>query len=810
MAEYRFIGTEAPRPDAPDKAAGRAIYIHDLVRPAMLYGKIRYSDHAHARITHIDTSEAEKLPGVSAVITAYDTPEIRIGFIRDNFVLKRDKVRQFRDELAAVAATDPDIAQEAADLIRVEYEELPPIFSPEDALKADAPLIHETDTRGRSKSDNTVPVPWKFEAGDVKKARQSSAHIAEGHFETPLIQQSCMGTAGCIAEFDLQNNLLIHTKTQIPFLAQNDFNRTLVAMGLKGKNTRVVIPTLGGGFGTGLDTHSYEYIAILLAHKTGRPVKMLMNREEEFAFLSPRQPSKTHIIQGCDSEGCLTFREIRMLLDNGAYTSWGATTPSVMMLPISSLYRVPNVSYETQIVYTNNTYCQAMRGYGNPQATWALESNLDDLAEAAGIDPFEFRMINRNIPDDITPMGLVISTCGHQECLETVAEKLSWGKNRRRGPKALPDKEKGETIRRGVGMASLFHVGGSGRVYRSDGSGIIMKLDDFGNVSVITGGVEMGQGFCSALTLASAEALGVTPDRVTVIFGDTAICPWDVGTHASRGAFTSCNAAIMAAEKAREKLFKMASEHFIPRIQFNLKRKKRKYPDFAIPDLGYVRCDPSDFDMRENRIFLKERPDDPFLCLDIEEILREAHYKEQGTMIVVEAFYDPCNEMLNAATCRGNLSATYIFGTQGAEVEVDTETGKIRVLQYAAAHDAGRVINPQALRGQVYGGIIQGVGFALCEEYKSEKGKNLNPNFLDYKILSAADVDFPIHVDLIETHDDAGPFGAKGVGEPGLVPTAPAIANAVYDAIGVRIRDLPITPEKVLAALRSEKQCRVG
>jgi len=802
MEEYRFIGTEAPRPDAPDKAAGRAIYIHDLVRPAMLYGKIRYSDHAHARITHIDTSEAKKLPGVSAVITAYDTPEIRIGFIRDNFVLKRGKVRQFRDELAAVAATDPDIAQEAADLIRVEYEELPPIFSPEDALKADAPLIHETDVRGHPKSDNIVPVPWKFEAGDVKKARQSSAHIAEGHFETPLIQQSCMGTAGCIAEFDFQNNLLIHTKTQIPFLAQNDFNRALATMGLKGKNTRVVIPTLGGGFGTGLDTHSYEYVAILLAYKTGRPVKMLMNREEEFAFLSPRQPSKTHIIQGCDSEGRLTFREIRMLLDNGAYTSWGATTPSVMMLPISSLYRVPNVFYETQIVYTNNTYCQAMRGYGNPQATWALESNLDDLAEAAGIDPFDIRMINRNIPDDITPMGLVISTCGHQECLETVAEKLSWGKNRRRGPNALSDKEKGETIRRGVGMASLFHVGGSGRVYRSDGSGIIMKLDDFGNVSVITGGVEMGQGFCSALTLASAEALGVTPDRVTVILGDTAICPWDVGTHASRGAFTSCNAAIMAAEKAREKLFKMASEHFIPRIQFNLKRKKRKYPDFAIPDLGYVRCDPSDFDMRKNRIFLKERPDDPFLFLDIEEILREAHYKEQGSMIVVEAFYDPCNEMLNSATCRGNLSATYIFGTQGAEVEVDTETGKVRVLQYAAAHDAGRVINPQALKGQVYGGIIQGVGFALCEEYKSEKGKNLNPNFLDYKILSAADVDFPIHVDLIETCDDAGPFGAKGVGEPGLVPTAPAIANAVYDAIGVRIRDLPITPEKVLAALK--------
>ncbi len=830
MKPYRFIGTESPRPDAPEKVAGKAIYIHDLVRPGMLYGKIRYSDHAHAVIKHVDTSAAEKLPGVRAVITGYNTPEIRIGFIRDNFALKKGKVRQFRDEVAAVAAIDPDIAAEAAALIRVEYEELPGVFTPEDALKPDAPLIHEADPRGRHRTDNIVPVPWTFTAGDVEKARQEAAYVAEDHFQTPAVQQSCLGTAGCIAEFDLQNNLLIHTKTQIPFLAQNDFNRALAAMGLKGRNTRIVVPTLGGGFGTGLDTHGHEYIAVLLAYKTGRPVKIVLTRKEEFACQSPRQPSKTHIIQGCDREGRLTFRNIRMLLDNGAYTSWGATTPSVMMLPISSIYRVSNIFYETQIVYTNNTYCQAMRGYGNPQAAWALESNLDQLAEAAGIDPFEFRMINRNLPDDITPMGLVISTCGMKECLEAVADKLEWKRKRRAAsgqrpaasgqrasiqnpepsaarpsplaPHPSPLAPRPSPRRRGVGMACLFHVGGSGRVYRSDGTGIIMKLDDFGNVSVFTGGVEMGQGFHSALALASAEALGVTPDRVTIVSGDTAICPWDVGTHASRGAFTSCNAAIMAAEKARERIFKMASEHFIPRIQFKLKSRKKREPEFDIPDLGYERCDPSDFDMQENRVFLKQRPDDPILNLTLEEILKEAHYKEQGTMIVTEAFYDPCNEMLNAKTCRGNLSATYIFGAQGAEVEVDMETGKVKVLQFVAAHDVGRVINPQTLKGQVYGGIMQGLGYALCEEYKSDKGRNMNPDFLDYKILSALDADFPIHIELIETDDQEGPFGAKGVGEPGLVPVAPAIANAIYHAVGIRIRDLPITAEKIMASIK--------
>lgn len=802
MADYSFIGTETPRPDAPDKVAGKALYIHDIVRPGMLYGKIKFSEFAHARIKHIDTSRAERLPGVRAVITGYNTPEIRIGFIRDNTALKKDKVRQYRDEVAAVAATAPGIAEEAVELIRVEYEELPGVFSPEEALRDGAPLVHERDARGRPKEDNLVPVPWRFVAGDVEKAKAEAAYIAEDHYETSLIQQSCLGTAGCIAEFDLQNNLIMHTKTQIPFLAQTDFNRALEAMGLKGKNSRVIVPTLGGSFGTGLDTHGYEYIAILLAYKTGRPVKIVLNREEEFTALSPRQPTKTWIMQGCDKEGKLTFREVRMTLDNGAYTSWGATTPSVMMLPISSLYRVPNVLYETKIVYTNNTYCQAMRGYGNPQAAWAIESNLDQLAERAGIDPYDFRMINRNIPDDITPMGLQITSCGMEECLSKVADRLDWDKKRGKGRKGGGGKKV-----RGVGMASLFHVGGSGRVYRSDGTGIIMKLDDFGNVSVITGGVEMGQGFNAALALTSAEALGVTPDKVMIISGDTATCPWDVGTHASRGAFTAGNAAIMAAQKAREKIFQLAAEHFMPRLKYNLEKRKKREPDFVIPDFDFERIsDPSEFDLRENRVFFKEEPDNPLLRLGLDEILREAHYKEQGTMIMAEAFYDPCNQMLDAKTCMGNMSAAYIFGVQGAEVEVDLETGHTRVIRFVSAHDVGRVINRQTIRGQIVGGVVMGLGYALCEEYKTDKGRNLNPNFLDYKILSAPDIDFPIHVECIETNDIEGPFGAKGVGEPGLVATAPAIANAVYDATRIRIRSLPITPEKILRALRESRE----
>ncbi|MGB6864281.1 MAG: xanthine dehydrogenase family protein molybdopterin-binding subunit, partial [Candidatus Aminicenantaceae bacterium] len=492
MNDFSHIGKKVSRPDGADKAAGRALYIQDLTRPGMLYGKIKFSEFPHARIKNIDTSKAERLPGVKAVITAYNTPEIRIGFLRDNFALKKDKVRQYRDEVAAVAAIDPEIAEEAADQIEVEYEPLPGIFSPEEAMKEGAPLIHEVDPRGRERTNNILPLKFHHESGDLESGKQAAKFVVQGQYSTPLVQQSCMGTAGCIAEFDMNNNLTLWAKTQIPFLAQRDFNRALNDMGLRGKNTRIIVPTLGGCFGTGLDTHAYEHIAILLAYRTGHPVKILYTRDEEFSYLSPRQSSQTKINQGCDAKGKLTFRSVDVLQDNGAYTSWGATYPSVMMLPATSLYRVPNVYFDAKLVYTNNTYCQAMRGYGNPEHCWALESNMDELAEQAGFDPYEFRLINSNKPNETTPMGLKISTCGLEESLKSVAQKLDWAKKHGKGKQ------------RGVGMASLIHVGGGGRIYRSDASGLILKLDDFGNVNVYHGGVEMGQGLHAVLTLAVA------------------------------------------------------------------------------------------------------------------------------------------------------------------------------------------------------------------------------------------------------------------------------------------------------------------
>ncbi len=798
MKELRYVGTESARPDCPDKVAGKAYYIHDLSRPGMLYGKVKFSDHAHARISQIDTSKAERLPGVRAVITAANTPRVSVGFMRDNCALKGDKVRQFRDEVAAVAAIDPDIAREAIDLIEVEYEPLPGVFDPEEALRDDAPLIHEATPFGKPRTDNVVPLTYHHESGDLEAGRRAAKYVAEGDYEVPRIQQSCMGTAGCIAEFDMNGNLTIWAKTQIPFLAQRDFNRALAEMGLRGKNSRVVVPALGGGFGTGLDTHCYEYISILLAHASGKPVKIVYDREEEFAYLSPRQNARVHVASGCDEEGRLTFRDVFVLQDNGAYVSWGATYPSVMMVPATSLYRVENIRFAAKLVYTNNTYCQAMRGYGNPEVTWGLENNIEELAEAAGIDPLDLRLRNANRPNETTPMGLNVTTCGLRECIEVTAEHLDWRKKR---GKAKSGTAKGK--KRGVGFASLVHVGGSGKIYRSDGSGLILKLDDFGNLNVYYGGVEMGQGLHSALTLTLADALGILPDKIVINQTDTATCPWDVGTHASRGAFMACNAAILAADKLRAKIFDLCVEIF-PREADKARAKfKVKNPNAEIPGFDFAAAArPEAFELRDSVITLRGAPDAPWAKLPLDRFLRAIHFRQDGTLLTEEVFYDPPNELPDWEKGHGNMSATYTFGTQGAEVEVDEETGEVKILKMVAALDIGKVLNRQTLAGQIYGGLAQGIGYALFEEIKSERGRILNPTFTDYKIATAADIDFPIVLEFIETDDQFGPYGAKGVGEPGLVPTAPAIASAIYDAVGVRMKELPMTPERLLDALK--------
>jgi CO/xanthine dehydrogenase Mo-binding subunit len=756
MEEFLTIGKRIPKRDAPQKVTGSAIYIQDLKIPGMLYGKILYSKYPHAKILKIDTSRAEKLPGVKAVITGSDTPTFKFGFFKDNPPLKTGKVLSMRDELAAVAAISPGIAEEALDLIDVGYEELPGIFDPLEAMKEGAPILHE------GLKSNILKLPWRLICGDVDAAKTDSAYIVEDTFSTQWVTHCCLGTSGCIASFDMNNNLTMYSNTQIPSLAQKDYIDALGVFGLKNKRVRVVQCVIGGGFGSKLDTYAYEYIAILLALKVRKPVKVMFSREEEFFATSPRQCTITKISQGCTKEGKLTFREMEMILDNGAYTSWGATTPSVMMMPISSLYKVPNIKYIAKCVYTNNTYSQAMRGYGTPQATFPIESSMEQLAEKAGIDPYEFRLKNANEPGEITPQNFKITSCGLKECINVVVKKLDW------------QSKKGRHDGRGVGMASLIHVGGGARVYKSDGCGTMIKIDDYGKIDVFTGSTDIGQGSDTVVAQIVAEVLGVNVDDVNIINNDTDVCPWDVGVHASRTTFVAGNSALGAAKKIKAQILEIASK-----------------------SLGES---PEVLDIRSGVIFSTK---DKEKNIPLGKVLRNAHYASGGTMLMAEYFYDPANENLDK-DLKGNLSVTYAYGTHGVEVEVDRETGQVKVLKYIAAHDVGKAINPMLLEGQIYGGGLMGLGYALSERMIFRDGRLMNANFLDYKMLTAKDVP-PVEAVIVETDEKDGPFGAKGIGEPGLVPTAPAIANAIYDAVGVRIKDLPITPEKILKALKEKE-----
>jgi CO/xanthine dehydrogenase Mo-binding subunit len=795
MANLLHVGKGIPRTIEVDKVTGRARYINDLKLPGMLYGKILYSSYAHARITRIDTSQAERVAGVRAVLTGQNIPDVRVGFLKDQRVLKGDVVRQFRDEVAAVAAIRPEIAEEALELIEVEYEELPAVFDPIEAMREGAPLVHELDAMGKPIRTNILPFPWKFSAGDIEQGRRDSARMVKDSLSTTWVNQCCMGTSGCVAEFDMNNNLTFHSQTNVPFLGKQRIMEYLSSIGVKGKNVRVVNPVVGGSFGTKLDTDIYEFISILLALRTRKPVKILFSREEEFRALPPRQPAVFTIEQGCDKEGRLTFRKAEAILDNGAYTSWGATTPSVMVMPMSSLYRVPNVSFEATCVYTNNIYCQAMRGYGNPQATFAVEVSMDSLAEEAGIDPAEFRLINANQPGDVTPMRLKITSCGMEECINSVKQKLNWSEKR------------GKRMGRGVGMGSLIHVAGGARVYKSDGHGIMVKVDQNGHVDVLDSGTDQGQGSPTIISQIVAEALGFRPEDISLTLGDTGLCLWDAGTHASRHTFMAGNAALRACEKAKQQILELAVENIPKIVASGFKRKKRKDPDFVEPELDYSLISrPEDLDIKDRMIFPKSDPEHPYFRIEAIQVLRDGLHVGTGEskVVVAEAFYDPPTEMLDREL-KGNLSCTYAFGTTGVEVEVDEKTGEVRILQLFAAHDVGKAINPILVKGQIYGAAYMGVGYGLTEEMKLEQGRVMNPNFLDYKMLTAMDV-VPVEPIVIEPGDEDGPYGAKGIGEPGLVPTAPAIANAIYDAIGVRITSLPITPEKVLAALREKKE----
>jgi xanthine dehydrogenase molybdenum-binding subunit len=561
-----------------------------------------------------------------------------------------------------------------------------------------------------------------------------------------------------IAEWDARDHLTMWSTTQVPFLYQRDLAQ---ALGITGDRVRVLQPPVGGNFGRGLDLYPIDVIAALLARRVRRPVKLEFDRLEEFLACPTREPCRIRLRTAADASGRLLARDAHVTIDNGAYVSWGSTTPYVMLATVAGLYRCPSVRFDTTIAYTNNPYSGSMRGYGNLESTFAVESQMDEIADRLGLDPLEVRRRNVSRAGDVNPQGFVITSCAMAECLDAVEADVG---------RDVPPPRPG--WKRGVGYAGMFHVGGGARIYRSDGCGAIVKLDDFGKVSVITGATEIGQGSETVLAMIVAETLGVPLARVDVVNSDTAVKPWDVGAHASRTTFIAGNAARLAAEKLRADLLALAA--------------------------AQLETDAAGLTVRDGWIVVR---DEPSRRVPYDRVARAGHLREGGRPLVAEAFYDPPTAMLDK-DLRGNVSATYGFAAQAAVVDVDEATGKIEVVKLASAHDVGRALNPLAAEGQIHGGIHMGLGYALSERLVVEEGQVLTQTFMDYAILKAGDMP-RLAVRFIETVDTEGPFGAKGLGESGVIPVSAAVANAVKDAIGLRFRELPITAAAVSAALRA-------
>jgi xanthine dehydrogenase molybdenum-binding subunit len=779
-----LIGKRIPKMDAPDKASGKTRYIQDLEMPGALHGKILRSTQVHARILSIDTSAAKALPGVHAVITAADVPWQRpIGVGKDHLPLKTDRVRSLRDEIAAVAADSEAIAEAALKLIKVVYEPLPVIATTREALAPGAPLIHpeprgagsgeSLKTAGTAvafagKPDN-VAMTFDYAQGDLAQGEAESDVVIEDVFRLHYVTHCCMGVSGVIAEFDPGNNLLLYSNTQVPFLHKREFAELL---GIDPGRIRIIQPPIGGGFGSKLDIYPFEPIAIFLAKITKRPVKLVFTREEEFIASPTRQPVLLKLRSGCRKDGTLTFREVETVHDNGAYTSWGATTPFVMMQTISSLYRVPHCKYHTMAVYTNNPYAGSFRGYGNLQATFAVEAHMDKLAEALGMDGLAFRLKNAQHPGEVTPQGMHFKSCGLKECLTTAAQRSEFLRKQAENRSHWNDPG---PLKRGIGMASMLHVGGGAKIYPSDGCGTILKIDDFAHVTLITGASEIGQGSETVLAQLVCEELGLPMTAVTVVNNDTDITPWDVGVHASRTTFIAGNSAIGAAKKARKKILDAAAA------------KAGVPAETLFLQGGFVV-------KGENR----ER------LFELAKFLRSLHFSDKADLVMTSFYYEPPSRHQDKQF-KGDVSAAYAWATQVCEVEVDTQTGIVRLLKVTGAHDVGRVLNRLGIEGQIEGGIVMGQGYALTEDLRVEAGVIRNPNFRDYKLVTAPEIP-EMDVSFIETMDGEGPQGAKGVGEAPAICIAAAVANAIYNATGTRITALPFTPENVYRALHGASE----
>lgn len=759
--ELSVVGKRLPQPDAIAKATGAAKYAGDIKLPGMLIAKVVRSPYPHAKIKKIDTSKAEKLPGVEAIITfediAYtkgfnrgfkDIPMMASGFVQagDERVLN-DKARHFGDGIAAVAAVNESIAEEAIELIEVEYEKLPAVFDVEETMKPGAPRLHDYAERNIARH-----MTYPFAEGDVEKGFAESDLVLEGAFHTSKQAHCTMETAAAVASFEPDGKLKVWSQCQLAHLARREIAHIF---GLPVGMVEVINPFNGGSFGQRLSVCA-EPVAIALAKKTGKPVKLVYSREEDFTALETRTPHKYKLKMGFKKDGTLTTIEERVITDCGGYGSRAPMTAGIFMALTMGHYRCPNRAGGADIVLTNNTLSGAFRGFGNPEGMWGVEQMMDMAAERLGIDPVEIRLKNIKKVGELT-QGLPIESIALEECIRIGAQRIGWTEKRRQPKTGVK--------RRGVGMATMSHCSGAAPAFLEHSNAFI-KLNEDGSANLTVHPGSPGTGSLGALAQIAAEELGLRYEDIHIVTGDTDITMFDIGSHASRSVYCIGNAVLAAARQAKGQLLERAAT--------------------------VLGVSPDELEVKDRRVYVKAAPEK---SISVGEV-------------AWNAIYDLTGKCLNISGSGLFKQTTYSPPTQAvfAEVEVDTETGEVKVLKLVIANDSGIAINPNSVEGQIEGGALQGIGFGLVEHYiiNRDSGVVETDNFNTYRILSPLDLP-DIEVILVEKPDPKGPFGAKAVGESAVVAIAPAIANAIYDAVGVRIADLPVTPEKILKALKEKR-----
>jgi CO/xanthine dehydrogenase Mo-binding subunit/CO/xanthine dehydrogenase FAD-binding subunit len=747
------VGKDVPRSDAIPKVTGAAQYVADMHLPGMLHAAVLRSPHANAKILSIDTSAARAMPGVKAVVTGEDTAKRKWGAFRpDLYPLAIGRVRYVGDEVAAVAAIDAETARAAVDKIIVEYEVLPAVFSLDEAMAPGAPLVHD-DTPGN------VAHEFAFERGDVDAGFKASDVVVEGTWDSIRQWHSSLETIGCVAHWTA-NRVSMWCNTQTPFLARG---RYAVALGLPEAQVRVIQTEVGGGFGGKSGDDNGSVIAAILARKAGRPVKLIHTREEEFLASHPRMPMRYWVRLGFSKAGKVLAKEIRMWADNGAYTGKSQAILGAATVRHDALYKYPNARAKSTLLYTNLVPTGAFRGFGNPSADWAVEQAWDLAAEKLNIDVVDLLRLNAVEEGDVSPHNHKITSGELRQCIDKAADLIQWKKKRQ-------NKKDGH----GLGMGCSIHVNGRRSFGDWDGSSAIVRINEDGRATIITGEGEIGQGTYTVLKQIAAEEMGLPYEDIDITRPDTDVHPHSLGALASRVTYVAGNAVKLAAAAAHKQLMAAASEQF-----------KKPADELTIIN---------------GQIGPKNGAESEFK--PVSAVVRANIYKRGGEAIVGVGNWDNPSEFPDHSRF-GNESGAYNFAAQAVEVEVDRGTGGVELKEISAVVDCGTVIHPAAAQGQVEGAVVQGIGLAMTEYFDWHQGTPTDPQYIDYP-LPSADFVPKIHVGFADSYEPSGPFGAKGLGEIGLDAIPAAIANAIADAVGVRIHQLPITAEKIHRALHPE------